>query len=567
VGEILLGGRRPYGGRARRWVRSLLVAVPLVLVAVLVGWLSFLRATRYPVPGGSGTGGELVAEGARLRLGASSLERAGGVWLLRVEGTPWEMGVARGRLLGAVSGGGVALEAAIEGERAPSGWLASARHRAGVRWRLRLLADGIPRERREELAGLAAGLAASGGPGAPSYQKLVRRTAALDVGARPGLGLPVGGVASSLAVAGASDDGMRVWLAHVFALPLAPAAPETVVTLARPAGKLAWAGVGWAHHVGVVTGVNVEGVAVALSPSLAEDVRVTAARLPLPLLARQILEECKTLDEAVALVKAAQPLGAGSFTIVDGKTRAWVVIERTPERVAVRRGGGEPPRPLVAGDFLQSPELGKDAENARGRRVYGRPTRDARLAALAARGFADGLALLAILRERGTDGGRTLPLGHPAAVDDLGAQHVAVIDASGLLLWVGEGPGAAGAFRAIDLRADLAGEPPRALAPEQALWPAALMPAGELERAVRARVLTVEAARLLRAGAARRALETATRAMALAPDLPDALLVAARAATRLGDGARARELYRQYLERAPADGAGAEEARGVLGVL
>jgi hypothetical protein len=539
--------------------------VPIVLAALGLGWISFLRATRYPVPHGPGAAGALEARGGRVVYARSSLERRAGVWILRVEGTPWELGAARGRLLAGVDGAGAALDAALVGDRAPRGWLTGASFRASVRWRYRLLATGLPAARREELAGLAAGLRVADAAGSPSYQALVRRAAALDVGAAPGLGVPVGGVSSGPAFAAASNDGARVVLARSFELGGVAPPPEPVVTIARPSGKLAWAGVGWSEQVGVVTGVNAEGLAVALVPSVADDVRRTAAAEPLPMIARDVLEECATLDDAIALVKRATPLGAGSFVIVDGKTRAFAIVERTPTHALVRRAAaGDKPRPLWAGDFLQAPELAKDAEAGRGRRVWGRGDREARFSGLAARASGEPASALAVLRDRRGAAEQTLPLGHPSAIDDLGAQHVVVIDPVAMLLWVG-GPGAAGPLVAVDLGVELAGAAPRVLAPEQATLVAAPdVDAGELDRAMRARAETVAAARWLRLGKPRAAAEAAARATALAPELPDAWGIAARAARRLGDADAARTFYREYLARAPAEAAAVEEARGGL---
>src|SRR5258708_2598228 len=97
MGEILLGGRRT--GRARKWLKTLLIAAPVLAVAMLIASVSFHRATTYPVPTGS-LGGALAADGARLAFEGSSLERVGKLWVLRLAGSPWKLGLARGRLLG-----------------------------------------------------------------------------------------------------------------------------------------------------------------------------------------------------------------------------------------------------------------------------------------------------------------------------------------------------------------------------------------------------------------------------------------------------------------------------------
>ncbi len=568
MGEILLGGRRT--GRARKWVRTLLIAVPLLAIAGFIALVTFRRATTYEVPSKGGAGGAIVADGARLGLDGASLERVGKLWVLRAAGTPWQLGVARGRLLGVrAARSSQALDATIVGEREPEGTFARLTQRARLRWKLRLLADGLARERREELGGLAAGLAREA-PGAPPYQQLVRRQAALDLGAAPGAALPQGGVASAFAFAtsGVGDDNGRLLVGRAFALPGAPVAGEPTVSFIRPEGGIAFATVGWGDQVGVVTGVNAEGIVVALSPSVAEDVRATAARAPLALIARDVLERAHDLDEAIAIVKDAIPLGAGSFLLVDGETRSFAVVERSPTRVSVRRSRKDENRfaPLVATDVLVAPEFAKDAENARAHRLHGRAARDARLAQLVGRaGAAELPAVIAILRDRKRDADHDLPLGHDGAIDDLVAQHVVVMDPVSLLLWVGEGPGAAGIFRTFDLRAELRGEPPRAWSADEAFVPAeAGLDAGVLEHTLLARASLELALVLERAGQRRLAGEAAERALALAPALPEPWRVAGRLARASGQRDRARVLYRTYLDLLPADPAGVEEANAFM---
>jgi len=580
MGEILLGGRRT--GRARKWLRTFLIAAPVLAIAGLLAAISFHRATTYSVPHGSGAGGALSADGARVAVEGSSLERIGKLWVLRTSGSPWRLGVARGRLLGGIAArASSALDATMVGEREPAGTLARLASRARLRWKLRLLADGLPRSRREELGGLVAGMRRADEQAAPSYQQLVRRQAALDLGAAPGASLPLGGVASSFAFATASGAGGaggpggagggagRILVGRAFALPGAPGAGDVIVTFARPDGAIAFAAVGWADQVGVVTGVNAEGIAVAFDPAVAEDVRATAARTPLSLIARDVLERAHDLDEAIAIVKDAAPLGAGSFLLVDGETRTFAIVDRSPGRSAVRRGKKEEraPTSLLVGDWLTTPEFGKDAENERLRRVAGRATREARLAALLARSGATELtAVLNLLRDRRLDADHELPLGHPGAIDDLAAQHVVVIDPASLLLWVGEGPGAAGGFRLFDLRTELRGEAPRALSAEESLVPAdRSVDAAALDRVLLARAQLERACWLARAGRAGEASEAAERVLALVPGLPGPWRLAARLARDAGEAERARVLYRAYLERMPADPAGEEEARGFVG--
>jgi hypothetical protein len=59
---------------------------------------------------------------------------------------------------------------------------------------------------------------------------------------------------------------------------------------------------------------------------------------------------------------------------------------------------------------------------------------------------------VAILRDKRGLGDSELPLGHRSAIDALIATHSVVMDATARVLWVSEGPHAAGRFLRFDLR-------------------------------------------------------------------------------------------------------------------
>jgi isopenicillin-N N-acyltransferase like protein len=585
VQEIFLGARRP--PRPGRWLRRITIALSLGLVAVVLAYVVFRRATAADAPSGSAPATVLGTDGNRLTLGTASLERVGELRVLRLAGDPYAIGFAEGRLLGRELGdGGTAFDASISGEEPASG-LGGLFHELGLRWRFRSTQDGIAPDRRRELAGLAAGFAAAGLAAAPSYQKLLWRETALDSGQAPGSSVPAGGVVTGLAfaVGGMAPLGHTV-VGRSFALlrppqpqPLVvsfvyPSAPAVTGGAAPEGDKLAFARVGWAGDVGVVTGVNAEGIVVAVDPATTDDIHVGAAAPPVTHVARDILERAHSLDEAVAIVQAAHPLGSASFLLVDGKAGGWAVVERTPTKVSVARtaepqtrgGAPVPKKPAAIGDVLLAAELAKDPQNDRARRTRAGGGRRARLDELLGRGVtADPAGVLAVLRDRRGKADARLATGSGSAIDDLAAAHAAVVDATALVLWVSEGPGATGPFRAFDLRHELLGEPLRAgLA--GTLAPDPTVDVGAARSVSFARIEVAAAEQALRAGRIAVAAEHAARAMALAPELAEAHRVAGDAARDAGQSAAAAEHYHHYLDLGPADPAAESDVRAHLGL-
>src|SRR5262249_11101416 len=250
-----------------------------------------------------------------------------------------------------------------------------------------------------------------------------------------------------------------------------------------------------------------------------------------------VLERAHDLDEAVSILQAAHPLGSAAFLLADGKNGVWAVVERTPGKVAVAR----PKKAAVVGDALAAAEFAKDADNDPAGRARRAAARQARLEELVNRGLApDVPAVAATLRDRRGRGEIRLAAGNGNAVDDLDQAHVALIDATALALWVGEGPGAAGPLRAFDLRHQLLGGPPRAGA-RGALPSAPLAALAAARSVVPARAALAAGARAARHARWAAAAEEVARALALAPDLAEAHRLAGDVAREQGDAAAATE--------------------------
>jgi len=130
----------------------------------------------------------------------------------------------------------------------------------------------------------------------------------------------------------------------------------TVVFVFKPTGgRYAFAAVGWPGMCGVLSGMNEHGLTLA-------NMEVTRTRrlptgMPYVLLYRTLLERCKTVDEAVALLEKTPRQSANNLMLMDAAGNR-AVAEITPEKVTVRRG--------VSGRALFSTnhQRGDDAESA-----------------------------------------------------------------------------------------------------------------------------------------------------------------------------------------------------------
>jgi isopenicillin-N N-acyltransferase-like protein len=110
------------------------------------------------------------------------------------------------------------------------------------------------------------------------------------------------------------------------------------ISVVRPQGKRAFVSIGYPGMIGVLSGMNDAGLAVATM-----DVNESAdgapifdpTGVPLALTYRRILEECATVEEAERLLKATKITTYMNLAVAD--VDEAVVFELTPQTVGVRR--------------------------------------------------------------------------------------------------------------------------------------------------------------------------------------------------------------------------------------
>lgn len=573
MSDLVIGTKRP---STPRTVRGVAIATLVVLVALMVTYFIYQRVVSYAMPGGSVSGSPLLVDSiesglidAKLSFDDSAMSYSGRITVLQLVGDPHTLGASQGRLLGdSVSDVSRSVSPTIEHIVSKSGMFGATTYQARLRWRLRHLDNGIPGHQLKETAGVVRGTRRTAGD-APSYESFVRQQAFLDIGAAVpwSSGHAFRAVARSLSFVTTLRNvrGDRLIVGRSFGLPGTAdggeaTAKRVVVSFVHPKGVTPYATVAWPGMVGVVSGINAHKIAVMVHPVRTADIKVSRKAQPIALLARDILENAHTLDEAIKILEHNEPLGAAAFVIVDGNARQWAVVDRSPGQVAVTRK----PRVRVVTDLLRGEAFKDDAENDRARRTRPSLMRARRTAKLLrAQAPKTPLEAVAILRDAKAVDGSQLPLGHRAAVQDLSASHTALFDASAMVLWVCEGPGASGRFRAFDLKHFLRkeGAPPTAPAD----LPADKDFDASAGRAVlEARAYLRKARRLWRDGERRRPRELVQRALARSPDLPEALRMAGDYARKRKDRKTAHKYYQRYLQRGPDDLAAAEEIKALL---
>jgi len=310
----------------------------------------------------------------------------------------------------------------------------------------------------------------------------------------------------------------------------------------------------------VVTGLNAQGIFVSINAARTDDKGHEG--MPVEILVREILENAHSLDEAIAMIKKTPVMVPDFYLLGDGKTGESAVIERSPTRVEVRRSRETT---LLANHALSQAFAG-DAENDRLKRYMTSGARHKRLEELVKKhhGQIDPRRALEILRDKRGLGDTPLGLGNRNALDAIIATHSVVVDATNLILWVGEGPHLLGRFRAFDLRKELLGEerPAPGDLPED---PIAL---SDDFRNYKEAMASLKAAERLRdERELDRAAEEARKAIGFETLMPEPHRILGDLLRDQGDRAGARAEYQRFLQLSPPYLKDIEQVKGILGTL
>lgn len=114
-----------------------------------------------------------------------------------------------------------------------------------------------------------------------------------------------------------------------------------LVKIVRPEGKFAFASVSFPGCFGVISGMNEHGLAIALHEvrqAADGSTRFNADGVPTLLALRQVLEECRTIDDAKALLGKLPRTTMYNLALCDPSGGA--VLEVTTKNVILRKGAG-----------------------------------------------------------------------------------------------------------------------------------------------------------------------------------------------------------------------------------
>lgn len=387
------------------------------------------------------------AEGVRRAGRGWTVQR--GVRLVHLAGTPEEIGGAHVTLL---------RDAMTEGETIMwdgfRGVVPNVVARTLLldlgRYRYRHVEQGIPEPRRREIAAQANAFQPDPFTDhMPTYTRMIFLHALYDIAIgfehSPLLGCTGFGLGPK-----ATADGHALF-ARAFDFEAAEVFDrDKSVTVFRENGKIPFLNVAWPGLSGVLTGMNAEGVAVAVNGGRAKDPSATG--IPVPLSLRAVLDTAHDTGEAIEILKKQDVMISHIVLVGDAKGR-YAVVERAPAEAAFVREADAEGKIAVTNHF--DGPLGKDPKDAHVRATtssIARRTRAEGIVKAVAPASATPKSAIAMLRDHDCSEG-SCPLGDRRSIDALIATHGVVFDLTARHAWVSEGPHLSGRFVKIDLSA------------------------------------------------------------------------------------------------------------------
>lgn len=224
-------------------------------------------------------------------------------------------------------------------------------------------------------------------------------------------------------------------------------AQNKIVEFINPENGYKYASVTWPGMVGVVSGMNEKGLTVTLNAGKSSI--PMRGKTPVSIVARSILQNAQTINEAIEIADKFDVFVSESFLIGSAKDNKAVVIEMSPKRMDVyETNNGK----LICTNHFQSNGYKSDKRNQNqieeSHSYYRLEKLEESFQTEKKYKVND---VLKVLRDVSGLQNENLGLGNEKALNQLMAHHGVIFKPSELKMWVSNNPYQLGAFDAYDL--------------------------------------------------------------------------------------------------------------------
>jgi isopenicillin-N N-acyltransferase-like protein len=368
-----------------------------------------------------------------------------GLWEMYLKGDPYELGIKNGILAREQIHHQEDLFVSRLREMVPSDFYISFLKQVVI-WMNRNLDHYIPQEYLKEIYGVARQASDTFSYIGPAYQRILNYHAAHDIGhALQNMNL-VACTAMSVKGSRSADGNLLVGRNFDFSMG-DEFARNKIVVFYEPDSGHRFVSITWGGMIGVVSGMNDQGLVVTLNAAKSGIPRST--KTPVSILARTMLQYASDIDEAFEIAAGFETFVSESFLVSSARDDRTVVIEKSPEKQALYEPEGEI---LILTNHFQS-ETFRNSEltlknKAEGASLY-RWERTLELLEQEARH--DPVSFVGILRDRKGLADQDIGLGNEKAINQFVAHHSVVFEPARLRMWIAANPYQLGTYLCYDL--------------------------------------------------------------------------------------------------------------------
>jgi len=224
-------------------------------------------------------------------------------------------------------------------------------------------------------------------------------------------------------------------------------AKNKTVLFCAPDSGYKFASVAWAGMCGVVSGVNEKGLTVTINA--ATSTMPTSSATPISILCREILQYASNIEEARKIAEKRKLFVSESILIGSASDHCAAIIEKSPDKQGFFSTTG---KHIVCSNHFQSDTFVKDAGNKKNTDDFLSYYRQARMEELIAQNSPINYVKAAqILRNRDGIGGEKLELGDEKAINQLIGHHSVIFKPEQREMWISTSPWQLGVYVAYNL--------------------------------------------------------------------------------------------------------------------
>lgn len=225
-------------------------------------------------------------------------------------------------------------------------------------------------------------------------------------------------------------------------------AKNKVVELVEPENGIPYLSVSWPGMIGVVSGMNKEGITVTINAGKSK-IPLTA-KTPISLVTREILQYAKNIDEAIAIAKKRKVFVSESILVGSANDKNAVIIEVSPDNFGVYKV--ENTSRVFCTNHFQSEAYENDKRNLKHIAESHSEYRYEKLQELLEKNKKmTPEKMAAILRDKSGLKGVKIGYGNEKAINQLLAHHAVIFSPRKKLVWVSANPYQLGEFVCYDL--------------------------------------------------------------------------------------------------------------------